>query len=353
MINVAVVGATGYAGEELIKVLLRHPGVKITSVSAKIDKPQKISEIFPAFKGSLDLVCAGPDIKEILEKSEVVFLALPHRVSMEYAPEFLKAGKKVIDLSADYRLKDTNVYEKYYGVKHKNAALIKEAVYGLPELYREKIKQARFIANPGCYPTGAILGIAPALFPEGGKNLIEDDILIDAKSGVSGAGRPASAGASAGQQALASLSFCEVNENLKAYKINEHQHMPEINQELSNIAGKEISVTFVPHLIPINRGILSTIYLKLKKNLTTEVLLEFYKNFYKREPFVRIYEQGAYPQIKDVVNTNFCDIGIKVDRDKGLAIVVSCIDNLSKGAAGQALQNMNIICGLKETEGLL
>jgi len=340
MLNIGIIGATGYAGEELIDLLLKHPNVKISYLAAKIEKPEEISNIFPKFKNRIDLVCGEPQLSEIISKCDLVFLALPHTQSMQMVAPLLKAGKIVVDLSADYRLKDFAVYEKFYKTSHTDKLNLKKAVYGLPELYREDIKKASLIANPGCYPTAAILGIIPALV----SGLVdEQNIFIDAKSGVSGAGR----------RAIADLMFTEVNGNFKAYKVNTHQHMPEIDQELSRVSKKAINSNFVPHLLPINRGILETIYLKLKKSATTGDILEVYKRFYKTEPFVRILDEGMNPQIKDVVYTNFCDIGINVDTDKKVLIVISAIDNLQKGASGQALQNMNIMRGFPETQGLL
>jgi N-acetyl-gamma-glutamyl-phosphate reductase len=341
MINVGIVGATGYAGEELIDLLLRHPQVRITNLSAKIDKPQDISDIFPKFKGKISLICKEPDIKEICGSCDLVFLALPHTVSMKIVPLLLKTGKKVIDLSADYRLKDTKVYEKFYSVKQKDKTNLGQAVYGLPEIYRTKIKSARLIANPGCYPTASILALAPLV----ALGLVDTgSIIIDAKSGVTGAGR----------KLTESFLFSEVNEDFKAYKVNIHQHSPEINQELAKLAGKKIKVTFVPHLLPVNRGILTTIYVKKIKSTRirkTQNLLSLYKRFYKKEPFVRIREEGVFPRIKDVAGTNFCDIGIK---DSGNSIIViSAIDNLLKGAAGQAVQNMNIMYKFSEYTALL
>lgn len=337
MIKVGVVGATGYAGEEVIKLLIRHKGVKITELSAVIDKEEPIANIFPSLKGKLDLICKKPDVAGMAKNVDLVFLALPHKISMEIAPEFLKAKKLVVDLSADYRL-NTDVYKVWYGVEHKDKANVAAAVYGLPEIYHDAIKKAQLIANPGCYPTSAILGIAPALK----ERLIDTDhIIVDSKSGVTGAGR---------KPDLA-LSFSEVNENLKAYKINEHQHKPEINKILSEVAGKAIDIVFTPHLIPMNRGILSTIYLRLAKKTDTKAVLDIYKDFYKGKPFVRVADEGRMPQIRDVVLTNYCDIGVKVTGNT--LIVVSCIDNLTKGAAGQAVQNMNILCGFDETEGLV
>ncbi|MFH1440587.1 MAG: N-acetyl-gamma-glutamyl-phosphate reductase [Candidatus Omnitrophota bacterium] len=355
MINLAIIGATGHTGEELIDLLLKHPQVRIRKLYNTSPKPQVISEVFPKFKNKIDLVCSKPDIKEIREKCDLVFLALPHTVSMGFVPKILKAGKRIIDLSADYRLKNTAVYEKFYQVKHKDAVNLKNAVYGLPEIYRAKIKNAKLVANPGCYPTAAILALAPLV----SLNLIEtDSVIIDAKSGVSGAGKKISR----------DFLFSEINENFRAYKINIHQHIPEINQVLSKLAVKKMKVTFVPHLLPLNRGILETIY--VRKNSPPEAglptaekfkiqnskfknqnLIELYKKFYKTEQFVRIKKEGEFPRIKDVAGTNFCDIGIKDEGDR--VIIVTAIDNLLKGASGQAVQNMNIMYKFPETMGLL
>ncbi len=341
MINVGIIGATGYAGRELIDILLRHPSVRITNLSAKIDEPKDISEIFPKFKDRINLICAEPDIKEVASICDLVFLALPHTISMEIAPKLLDAGKRVIDLSADYRLKDTKIYEQFYKTKQKDKINLDKAVYGLPELYREKIKNAKLIANPGCYPTAAILGLAPLVAVD----LVDlDSIIIDAKSGVTGAGRKSSE----------EFLFSEIDEDFKAYKVNIHQHIPEINQELSKLAGKKINVTFVPHLAPLNRGILETIYVKRKQNAKTgktQNLISLYKKFYKKEPFVRILDEGKFPQMKDVIHTNFCDIGIK-DNGKTI-IIITTIDNLLKGASGQAVQNMNIMYKFPEYTALI
>lgn len=337
MVKVGVVGATGYAGEEVIKILARHKGVGITALQAVIDKEEPFSSIFPYFKGKVDIMCKKPNPDEMAKDVDLVFLGLPHKVSMEIVPAFLKAKKTVIDLSADYRL-TPELYAKWYGVEHKDKGNLPIAVYGLPELYRDRIKGAKLIANPGCYPTSVILGIAPMLRE---KAVRTDYLVADSKSGASGAGR----------RADIALSFCEVNENLKAYKVNEHQHKPEIGLVLSDVAGTDIDVVFTPHLVPMNRGILSTIYMKLTKPLDTKAVALRYKDFYKGKPFVRISDEGKLPQIRDIVGTNYCDIGMKVTGDT--LVVVSCIDNLVKGAAGQAVQNMNIICGFDETEGLL
>ena len=338
-LRVGVVGATGFTGEELVKILSRHPLVQITYVSGKEDRSERIQEIFPYLQDVLDLKCNAFSPDEAIKKTDLVFLSLPHTLSMQSAPLFLKAGKKIVDISADYRLQDAKMYEKFYKTTHTDAENLREAVYGLPELNREKIKTARLIANPGCYPTGSILGLAPGL-----TNGVFDEssIQIDAKSGVTGAGR----------RADKALHFSEVNESVKAYKLFEHQHVPEIDQALSGVSKKPVNVVFVPHLIPINRGILSTIYVKLAKKTNTEELLAKYKKFYEDEPFVKVYDAGLLPEVKHVVNTNFCDIGLKVNEEKSLAVIVTAIDNLQKGAAGQALQNMNIMCGFPETTGL-
>jgi N-acetyl-gamma-glutamyl-phosphate reductase len=339
MVNVGIVGATGYAGEELLDILLGHKEVSIANISAKLSRPQPISSIFPKFKGRLDLVCREPEIKEINKTCDLIFLALPHTISMEIVPKFLSAGKRVIDLSADYRLEDAAVYEKFYQAKHKDKHNLARAVYGLPELYRQKIKNAQLVANPGCYPTAAILALAPLVALRARE---PGYIIIDAKSGVTGAGRKLAEG----------FLFAEVNGDFKAYKVNTHQHAPEIEQELTKIAGKKLKVTFVPHLVPVNRGILATIYAgKIRKQKSKiQKLIELYRNFYKKEPFVRIREEGEFPRLKDVLGTNFCDIGIKEENEQ--VIIIAAIDNLLKGAAGQAVQNMNIMCGFPEAAAL-
>lgn len=340
MIRVAIIGVTGYAGEELLDILLEHPEVKVTNVSAKIDEPKDVCEIFPKYKGRFSMVCKEPNLKEIAKDSDLVFLALPHTVSMNLVPKLLSYGKKVIDLSADYRLKNTFVYENYYGVKHKDRANLKSAVYGLPELYRYKIRSAKLIANPGCYPTAAILALAPLV----ACGFIDyDSVVIDAKSGVTGAGR----------KVAEAFMFSEVSEDFRAYKVNVHQHAPEINQVLSKLAIKKLKVIFVPHLLPLGRGILETVYVRKAavKSAKAMDLIGLYAKFYKNEPFVRIKAEGAFPRLKDVSRTNFCDIGVKDFGDK--IIVISAIDNLLKGASGQAVQNMNIMYKLPETTGLL
>lgn len=343
MIKAGIIGATGYGGRELIRILSRHLEVEMTSLTAKIDEPISISEVFTSFRGKVDLTCypfEGSD--KIIPGVDVIFLALPHKISMEIAPDFLKNGKKVIDLSADFRLKDPKVYEMWYKVTHKEHHLLEAAVYGLPELYKEKIKTTSLIANPGCYPTSVILALAPLV--QKGCDLIEsEDIIIDSKTGVSGAGR------------LPSITahFPEINEDMLAYKIAGHQHTPEIDQELSNIAQESIKVTFTPHLIPITSGIFSTIYLRLKKNAKWEDVSLLYQDFYCGQPFIRLLPEGIYPRVKNVVGTNYCEIGWQIDQRTQKLIVLSVIDNLIKGASGQAVQNMNLMFGLDESKGLL
>ncbi|MCK4436878.1 N-acetyl-gamma-glutamyl-phosphate reductase [bacterium] len=340
MIKAGIVGATGYGGGELIRLLLSHPQAKITAMAAKMDgKVVKISDILPALEGKLNIACSDLNVEEMVEKADFFFLALPHKVSLDLVPQFLKAGKKVVDFSADYRFDDSEVYEEWYQVRHTSPELLKEAVYGLPELYRDEIGKARLIANPGCYPTGVVLGVAPLL----SEGLIDtESIIADSKSGVSGGGRWPGEG----------FNFCEIEENFKAYKIAGHRHQPEMEQELSKLAKKEVRITFTPHLLPVKRGILTTLYLDLKKEMKTDETLAVFRDFYKDEPFIKVLESDKFPEIKNVCGTNFCHIGAKVDERTGRVIVISTIDNLVKGASGQAVQNMNIMCGFNEKEGL-
>ena len=343
MLRVGIIGARGYTGEELINVLLRHPGVKINYLTARVDKPTSISKLLPQFKNRLNLTCDNFNLTQALKLCELFFLALPHTAAMEVAPLLLEGGKKVIDLSADYRLADYKIYEAWYKLKHKDRQNLKKAVYGLPEIYKAKVRKADFIANPGCYPTAFLLALAPLLRarPWG-----LDNIIIDAKSGYSGSGR----------KSPDDPFWQEIKDNFKPYKVDSHQHTPEINQELWKLARKKIKVTFVPHLLPIARGILETIYVRVTGyglRVTTQRLTALYKKFYKNEPFVRIKNEGEFPQMRDVQFTNFCDLGIKVSEDKKMIVIISAIDNLLKGASGQAVQNMNLMCGFKETQGLL
>ncbi|MBF0215952.1 MAG: N-acetyl-gamma-glutamyl-phosphate reductase [Candidatus Omnitrophica bacterium] len=336
MVRVAVVGATGYTGEELIECLLRNSNVEITSLSALIDKPTKFSSLHPRFAGRTDITCKELNVDEVAEKADVVFLALPHTLSMKFAPQLLAKGKRVIDLSADYRL-PADVYEKWY-TGHLDKGNIEKAVYGLPELNRKKIKGAAFISNPGCYPTSVILALLPLI-----KLITAEGVepIIDSKSGATGAGR----------KAALSLCFGEVDQNLRCYKANEHQHMPEMEHVLSNAAGKAVKLHFTPHLLPIRRGIMSTIYLKGESFKDAGKLHGLMTEYYRNEPFVRIRPFGTFPEILEVAGTNYCDIGIK--HAGGITIIVSVIDNLLKGASGQATQNLNIMCGFDERTGLI
>lgn len=338
MIRVAIVGASGYTGVELYRLLVNHPAVEVTCVTSRQNAGEPFAEVFPSLLGRTDLVCDPVDADIVAEKADFVFTALPHQTAMEVVPGLLAAGKKVVDLSADYRLRDADVYEAWYQ-PHTSPELLKEAVYGLPELYRERVRSARLVANPGCYPTSVALALAPLL-----KNGLVDpaSLIIDSKSGTSGAGRSAK---------VDSL-FCEVDEGFKAYGVGKHRHTPEIEQTLSELAGLPVTVNFTPHLLPVNRGILSTCYANLKGMAETAELLKIFVDGYHREPFVRVHPQGSLPNLAFVRGSNYCDLGVVADPRTHRVIVVSAIDNLVKGAAGQAIQNMNLMLGLDETSGL-
>ncbi|MCK4851990.1 MAG: N-acetyl-gamma-glutamyl-phosphate reductase [Candidatus Omnitrophica bacterium] len=337
MVKAGVVGATGYTGEELVTCLLKNPEVEISSLSALVDKPTEFSEMFPKFGKKLSVICENLDVVKISAACDLVFLALPHTVSMQFAPRFLENGKRVIDLSADYRL-PLDVYEKWYGTEHVDTENLSKAVYGSPEMNRDSIRDAALVANPGCYPTSVILGLLPLI-----KTLSKAGLepIVDSKTGATGAGRRASV----------PLSFGEVDENLKCYKANEHQHMPEMEYILSQSAGRKVTVNFTPHLLPLRSRIMSTIYVPHKGLPDAGAICDLYNDRYEDEPFVRVRPAGELPQMLDVAGTNFCDIGIKVSR--GMLIIVSVIDNLLKGASGQAVQNMNIMYGFDERTGLL
>ncbi|MBI5043687.1 MAG: N-acetyl-gamma-glutamyl-phosphate reductase [Nitrospirae bacterium] len=338
MLKTAIIGGSGYTGGELLRLLLYHTEVEISAITSE-KSVGNVAQLFPNLKEKTDLCFEKNNPALISKKADFIFLCLPHCAAMDSAKAYLKHGKKVVDLSADFRLKDYKVYEKWYKEKHTAKALLKDAVYGLPELYRDKIKKAVLVANPGCYPTSAILAIAPLLKSKWAKG-VDLPIIIDSKSGVSGAGRGAEA----------AYLFTEANESVRAYKIGTHRHTPEIEQELSKAANKNIRVSFTPHLIPMNRGILSTIY--IKKAINAELLLDHYKNFYENEPFVRVLDSGALPDTKNVRGSNICEIGIVEDKRIGMTVIVSAIDNLVKGASGQAIQNMHIMQGCEEGCGL-
>jgi N-acetyl-gamma-glutamyl-phosphate reductase len=339
MLNVAIVGASGYTGLELIRILHCHPEVAVTCLTSEQSAGKKISDVFPTLRGRCDLVLENLEPVRVAEKADIIFTALPHKAAMEVVPTFLKLGRHVIDLSADYRLSDPEVYGAWYE-PHLNPANLKKAVYGLPELRRAKIKGAKLVANPGCYPTSIILGLAPLLKA---KAINLKEIIADSASGVTGAGRGAK---------VDSL-YCEVNEGYKAYGVGGvHRHTPEIEQELSLLAGEPLMITFTPHLVPMDRGILSTVYASPLAATTTEKLVKLYRDYYNGEPFVRVLPQGSLPSTAFVRGSNFCDIAPIVDGRTGRIIIVSAIDNLVKGASGQAVQNMNLVCGFPETMGL-
>lgn len=345
MIKAGVIGILGYAGEELLKILSRHPKVQIKIVcdrGAAAGKP--IRDIYPGTHLPGTLKCEDLTAAEVAESCDVVFLAIPHGESVPIVTEIIKNGKKAIDLSADFRLKDAAVYEKWYKIRHARPDLLETAVYGLPELYKNEIKNAKLLANPGCYPTTVILGLAPLLLEKSGAVDLSS-IIIDSKSGVSGGGR-----------IFAQKYFDNEHPNHKPYNIaGTHRHIPEMEQELTRLApgSGHINITFSPHIIPAERGMLSTIYVNLKDKINIEHLYGVYTAFYKDKPFVRILSDGKLPAIRNVVGTNFCEIALSIDERAGRVIVVSSIDNLIKGASGQAVQNMNIMFDLEETEGIL
>lgn len=338
-IKVAVIGASGYAGLELVRLLARHPGCELAALASLEYPGRPFSQVFPGMTGIVDLPFSqDPTPENIAAVAEVVFTAVPHQTAMGMIPRYLELGCKVVDLSADFRFRDVSLYEKWYQA-HTAPELLAETVYGLPELHREEVRRARLVGNPGCYPTGVILGLAP-LAAAG--LLSPDSVIADCKSGASGAGR----------QALLGISFCEVNDSFRAYKVLEHRHTPEMEQELSLLAGKMVRVTFTPHLVPMSRGILGTLYAGLTEPRSEADLRELYKKFYQGHPFVRLHPAGRLPDTRDVRGANFCDLGLKVDQGGQRVIVISAIDNLTKGAAGQAVHNFNLMAGFPETTGL-
>lgn len=338
MHRIAVVGASGYTGVELLRLLSRHPEVQLVCVTSRQYAGQKVTDVFPSLQGSLELTFTDVDPSVLAQQADLVFTAVPHQTAMGMIPQLLEAGCRVVDLSADFRIRDVSVYEDWYQ-PHTAAELLAEAVYGLPELYRDQVPAARLVANPGCYPTSIALALAPLLEQE----LIDPTtIIVDSKSGTSGAGRAAKV----------DTLFCEVNEGFKAYGLPRHRHTPEIEQTLTALAKRAVTISFTPHLLPVNRGILSTCYASTKRTITLDAVHEVYAARYADEPFVRVLPKGALPNVAQVNGSNFCDIGLVVDDRTGRVVVVSTIDNLVKGAAGQAVQNMNLMLGLKENAGL-
>jgi N-acetyl-gamma-glutamyl-phosphate reductase len=336
MINVAIMGATGYAALELIKILLRHPEVSITTLTTRQEGNPHIHAVHPSLYGRLDVHCENLTAAEIAQRVEFVFCALPHVASMEAIPDLLAGGCKVVDLSADYRLNNPSVYEEWYGHVHTDPTRLGKTVYGLPELFAENIPESELVANPGCYTSTSILALAPLV---SGGYIEPTGICIDAKSGVTGAGR----------KPKLTAHFPECNESVSAYAVGRHRHTPEIDQILSQASGKDVEVVFTPHLIPMDRGILCTIYARPAKPATEDELLEAMRHFYKGKPFVRIVDH--LPATKDTVGTNYCDITLRLTR--GHVIVLACLDNLIKGAAGVAVQNFNLMHGFEETTALV
>lgn len=337
-LTVSIVGASGYSGAELVRILRGHPHVRIHKLFANTASGKKVDEVYPWFGKTVDMAFETYSVKAACS-SDVVFLALPSGEAMHVVPELLDQGKRIVDLGGDFRLPDANLYEQYYKHKHAAPSLLGRSVYGLPEWNREAIRTASLVANPGCYPTGAILPLVP-LLKEGAIGV--DGLVVSSLSGVSGAGRSNSQ----------DLSFVEVNENVRAYKVGAHQHIPEIQTTLAALTGKRGSFTFVPHLIPITRGIYTSIFASLNKSVSGEDVMEIYNKYYAEEPFIRV-SSSSIPEVKNVNRTNFIDIGFRIQPDNGRLIMMSTIDNLVKGAAGQAVQNMNIMFGFRETEGLL
>jgi len=338
-LRVGIVGSTGYGGVELVRLLLTHPLVDITSVISSSSAGELFSEGYPHMTEIITAPLDAVDVELIRSKCDVVFTATPSGVSTELAPKLLDAGLKVIDLSGDFRLKSGAVYEQWYKKKAADDAYLQRAVYGLAEVYAEEVAGADFISNPGCYTTTSLLGLIPAV--KAGW-IDPDTIIIDAKSGVSGAGRGVNLG----------VHYSEVNENFKAYKVNKHQHIPEIEQVLSREAGRDVVVTFTTHLVPMTRGIMSTMYGEINGSRTEQDFIELYREFYKGRPFVRVRDAGKLPATKEVYGSNYCDIGFAVDARTGRVTIISVTDNVVKGAAGQAIQNLNLMMGWDETLGL-
>ncbi len=337
--KVGILGATGYTGIELIRILSKHANAKITYLSSKHFESQLISEVYPGLSGFCDKILEGDDFKKAVAICDVIFSTLPHELTFEVGKMVTDAGKKLIDLGPAFRFDDFNFFKKWYGSNVEIEYDKYHKVYGLTELYREKVKNSQIVGNPGCYPTSVILALAPVL-----KNrvVVDKNIIIDSKSGVSGAGH----------EPKFSNLYSECNENTKPYKVAKHRHIPEIEQELSKIMEQDVKVVFTPHLVPMTRGILSTIYCNLESDITLEDVYDLYQEFYKNDYFIKILKPGKYPSTKSVTGSNFCQIGFEIDERTNTLIIISAIDNLMKGASGQAVQNMNLMFGLPENKGL-
>jgi len=339
MIKVGIIGSTGYAGQELVRILSQHREAEIIWYGSKSYIDKKYYEVFQNMFQLVNNTCMEDNMEELADKVDVIFTATPQGFCASLINDNILSKVKVIDLSADFRIKDAKIYEEWYGIEHKSPGFIKEAVYGLCEINREKIKKARLIANPGCYPTCSILSIYP-LLKEG---IMEpDSIIIDAKSGTSGAGR----------SAKVDNLFCEVNENIKAYGVACHRHTPEIEEQLSYAAAESLQLNFTPHLVPMNRGILVTAYGNLKNEVNYEDIRAIYEKYYEKEYFIRVLDKGVCPETRWVEGSNFVDVNFTIDKRTNRIIMMGAMDNLMKGAAGQAVQNMNLLFGVEETEGL-
>lgn len=336
--RIGILGSTGYTGIELLRILYLHPNVEIAGITSNQYVGKPISEIVPAFRGNAEFVCEKLSDEFFDRKFDVIFSCLPHGHSMEFVPSIVKKGVRVIDLSADFRFKDARTYEKWY-TKHTSPDLLHTAVYGLPEIFKNEIKDAILVSIPGCYPTGSILALAPSI-----KNdlVFTDDIIIDAKSGVTGAGR----------SVTLEMLYAEVNDGIRPYKVGTHRHMPEMEEVLTRLAGSEVKVLFSPHLIPMSRGIICTVYCRMKKRLTQQEIEELYTNFYSDCPFIRVLPGGTLPSTQHVRGSNYCDISVITESNTNRLVIISAIDNLGKGASGQAVQCMNIMLGLPEKTGL-
>lgn len=335
-INVSIVGGSGYTGIELLRLLSQHPHINIHHITSRGDKGRNVSAVYPSLRGFINQKFLDPDDADLVS-SDLVFFATPNGIAMQYAKNLIKSGVRIIDLAADFRIQNIDVWEHWYGMKHLCKDLLKDSIYGLPEINRDKIKNAQIVANPGCYPTAIQLGLLPLIK----NNLIDfNNIIADAKSGISGAGKKENT----------NLLMAESSENFKAYALQGHRHLPEIEENLSKVAkDKSIKLTFVPHLLPIVRGIHATMYVDAIRDFD---ISELYHNFYEEEPFVDLLPQGECPEVKSVRASNICRISFQKQKDSNKIIILSVIDNLVKGAAGQAIQNMNIMMNYDETVGL-
>ena len=340
MIKIGIVGASGYSGSEVLRFLVNHPGeLHVALCTSETYAGQCIDSVLPNLRGFLSSKFEALDLDSLKDRVDAVVLAVPHKVAMSFVPKILAQGLRIVDFSADYRLEDAETYEAWYHVEHTSTSLLSRSVYGLPERYRDCIRSAQLVANPGCYPTSAILAAMPFLK----YGVVElDSIIVDSKSGISGAGPKPSE----------NTHYANRASNCIAYNIGVHRHTPEIEQELSAVASERVRVTFTPHLVPMTRGILSTVYMRLTEDISTEQALHMYAKFYAHEPFVRVLPTGTYPQTKAVLGSNYCDVGLEVDTRTRRIVAMAALDNLGKGAAGAVVQNLNLMFDFKETDGL-